>query len=1259
MRKRDYGIAILPSDSGIVGVSAYERKEDGSLKLLESVTYVGDGGVDPESGTKLDSKRYVAGVARRQRRCVKRKRGRKKALREMLELDGFPVEKAMNLVEWDGKVKNNLSVHIRATAASGFIPDEDKRRMAIAVSCINISARSGYKNAYMPYSLMAEASAEPSDLYEGYYADVCNWQDANGLEMDPGVSLSFGPGDVPVVTHDPWPVGDDGVAIRPTPSQLAERTVSDNPGPGNAIRRSHAGEVGPDGEPVVAAAIGKLHQSDYYHELRLIFRTQGYPDDMAERYARVLFERVNPRDVGAAAKNAGKCSLQPSIPRAPKSSVTGQEFRICDVIGNLRVVDPQAETGERRLAPAEFSAVFALLNDIKCISKGITWEDVAAAVGVPRGELAGIGGTTPDGEPVSSTEPPFNKTLLSMRDLLKGPAYAGVRKWWDAADSLHRDMLVMSLGNAGIDAGSLDGDEIDALDEVDALLSGLPEEALDKLRGASLEPGRFKYGLATMRSLVDYMLAKACDLSTARADVFGKDPDWRPPADPLGSSVGGSTSVDWIISMVSRAVRAIVAKYGEPARIVVGNGRYGTKSRKARNAEKRANDKRHGARVGKARELAAQAGIDPTLVSDADVRKALLVKRQHGECMYCGSPITPTAARVDHIVGRRGGGCSNARHNVVAVCRPCADSKNGALFSEWATDSIKSAAAKRVGKLDLGDMALSRKAAAKFKREMRAALVQTVEDDPVSGPSGEDVAWAMRELAHQLEGFLAESGYASTSVAAFGMPTVAAGMKASRFGHSLPWHGGFAGVNGFDMRSPAVEALFLLTLDQHVAHILSIREDMRIASRFDPTAKWCADWRDFGMDDVSFAKWHDETVPAVEELARDAMERGRVHIYYPRRLKLGNSAAHKATIEKMTVREVGDALPAALIDTASSKALYCALTRCPDYDRYTGLPENPDRVIRVHGDVLTATDKIRFMCPPDGSASSKTAAIAVRGGYAKVGNSIHHARVYFYPVGKEGSEKWRFGILRVFQNDLLGCREDVFKAELPPQSLSMRYAEDNLRYAILDGKAHFVDVLVVGDTVSVDATSDMFSADGDSVLALFAKAFPGVSEFVITGFPGNTRVRIAPAPISSSGNTEFAKLKARIERAESDIATAREYRDGSLKPKEAERVERAMKGAYCRDADEYIASLRDDIAAFRARQAELRLRFYGSAFFTDKDIEQIDSVIGGRVFPSANSLFSNAIAVKRRGTLGWERWKSNGGLMTCWKVPDLPDGDRS
>jgi hypothetical protein len=186
------------------------------------------------------------------------------------------------------------------------------------------------------------------------------------------------------------------------------------------------------------------------------------------------------------------------------------------------------------------------------------------------------------------------------------------------------------------------------------------------------------------------------------------------------------------------------------------------------------------------------------------------------------------------------------------------------------------------------------------------------------------------------------------------------------------------------------------------------------------------------------------------------------------------------------------------------------LTRELDFDFETGLPASENRVIHVHGKRLNADDTVSFFSKKSGDDSKERpfAAISVRGGFAEIGSTIHHARIY-----RINDEKPIYAMLRVFTQDLIPHRHiDLFSAPLPPQSISVRCAEPKMKDALSAGTATYLGWVVTGDELEVPMEGFTTGQIGE-----FHKEFPTITRWRIRGFFSEARLRLRPALLASEG----------------------------------------------------------------------------------------------------------------------------------------------
>ncbi|MDR2380695.1 MAG: HNH endonuclease, partial [Bifidobacteriaceae bacterium] len=700
-----------------------------------------------------------------------------------------------------------------------------------------------------------------------------------------------------------------------------------------------------------------------------------------------------------------------------------------------------------------------------------------------------------DGEPVA-TRPPINLTNRSMGST----RVKALRNWWVEADLAAREALVQALSNAG----TLD-DSSPAATAAAELVESLDEEDLGKLDSLHLPAGRAAYSAESLREMTQQILSTEEDVHYARQALFGVEKDWRPPVEPIGEPVG-NPAVDRVLRIVSRWLLAAQRQWGAPVSVNVEHVREAFRSEESARQEIRENEARFKRRRAIAADVRRRLGVEGE-VRASDIRKFQAIQRQNGQCLYCGDPITYFTAEMDHIVPRAGTGSTNTMANLAAVCKACNQSKSNTPFAVWAASGKRPGVtlADAIGRVNhfLQEEGLRGRDRMRFLADVKRRLAATEEDDPIDARSIESVAWMANQLHLRIAGHFRER---NTAVCVYRGSITAAARRASGLEGRVALIGG-RGKSRLDRRHHAVDAAVVALLRQSVATTLVERSNLRASQHITGKAET---WKQHqGSDPASralFNRWLAD-MGRLSDLLVAALAQDRVPVMENLRLRLGSSAAHDDTIRKLEMRKVADALPAALVKRASSPALWCALTRQPDFHATDGLPPDPTRTIRVRGRNLGPNDQIGFF-------RTDSAAIEVRGGYAEIGNTVHHARIFRVNSGKKSF----YGMVRVFQVDLASHRsEDLFAVDLPPQSISMRTAEPRTRAAILAGQAEYLGWLVEGDELLLKMDSQTSGQVGE-----FLQAYPETVRWRVAGFPAPSMLRLRPRQLAAEGLAEDA-----------------------------------------------------------------------------------------------------------------------------------------
>lgn len=839
----------------------------------------------------------------------------------------------------------------------------------------------------------------------------------------------------------------------------------------------------------------KLLQSDNANELIKIGEVQGLPKDMIDQLVFAVFKAESPK--GSAAKRVGKDPLpgQRKLPRASKGSDAFQRFRIVSILANLRIRTVGAPP--RVLTTVERQSVLGYLINVSPTAEP-TWADVADVLKIRREDLTGTATPTADGDR-SSARPPLHATDRIFR----ASKVKTLAQWWPSADHESRDALVELLSNSGSTS-----DESAGAAEAQELVTMLGEDELTQLDTLHIPAGRAAYSEDSLRRITARMLVSEDDVHSARIHVFGVDDSWVPPAEPIGAPVG-NPAVDRVLKALARWLAAVEAEWGPPEKIVIEHVRSAFASENAARDQDRANNRRYEQNLKFMEEIRANVGVSGE-IRRSDVTRFQAITRQNCQCLYCGATITFATAEMDHIVPRAGQGSTNKRNNLVAVCSDCNKSKTNIPFATWASSGKRSGvslndALDRV-KFWNSEPGRSKREHLKFLGEVKVRLNQKAEDPELDGRSLESVAWMANELRSRIDQHFKAQG-AGTKVSVYRGRLTAEARYSSGIEGRIPFIGG-GGKTRLDRRHHAIDAAVIAMMDESIARTLAERTNQRDAQRLTRKAE---DWKAYcGSSPKAIEKFNDwkSRMHSLADLLCEAMDEDRIPVTENLRLRLGNGAAHLDTIQSLVRLKVGDEITAQIVDRASTPALWTALTSHPDFEPGAGLPASGSRTIRLQGRALSANDEIGFF-------AKDAAAIAVRGGFAEIGNTIHHARVYRI----DGGKKPVFAMLRVFAVDLLKHRhDDLFSVPLLENSISLRTAEPKLRKALVAGTATALGWLVTGDELLLDMGSF-----GGGQIGEFLSNYPGVNRWKVDGFATNSKLRLRPALVAAEGLPEDAQ----------------------------------------------------------------------------------------------------------------------------------------
>lgn len=863
--------------------------------------------------------------------------------------------------------------------------------------------------------------------------------------------------------------------------------LDDDITPGQAMAQvaltRHITMRGPDG------ILGKLHQSDNANEIRRICAHQGISPDVCKQLLRAVFKAESPR--GSAVSRVAPDPLpgQGSFRRAPKCDPEFQRFRIISIVANLRISETKGK--DRPLTADERRQVVTFL--MKDSRADLAWVDVAEKLGIHRRDLRGTAALTDGGER-SAARPPFDATDRIMRQT----KISSLKAWWAEADAERRSAMVRYLYEGLEDS------------ECAEFIADLPEEDQEQLDSLHLPVGRAAYSRESLTVLSDRMLATTDDLHEARKQLFGVDDSWVPPAEPVSAPVG-NPSVDRTLKIVARYLAAVENVWGTPEVIHVEHVREGFTSERVAEERDQANRRRYEDNQKTVKKIQQDYGKEGH-VSRGDIVRYDAFTLQDSACLYCGTTIDYYTCQLDHIVPQAGPGSNNRRGNLVAVCERCNRSKSNTPFAVWAQScgipdvGVKEAIdrvrgwRKQTRSTSSGDLT-------RLKKEVIAHLQRTQEDPEIDERSMESVAWMANELHHRIA-----AAYPETDVMVYRGSITAAARKAAGIDSRINLIGEKGRKDRIDRRHHAVDASVVALMEPSVAKTLAERSSLRGEQRLTGQEQT---WKQYTGLTVG-AREHFETwrsrMLRLTELFNERLDADEVHVIQNLRLRLSDGNAHTVKASKLVPHRLGDGLTVQQIDRACTPALWCALTREKDFDEKNGLPAREDRLIRVHGQKIKSTDYIQVFSKRKKTESDRDetpfGAITVRGGFVEIGPSIHHARIYH-----TDGDKHSYAMLRVFTHDLLSKRrDDLFSAEVPPQSISMRCAEPKLRQAIATGNATYLGWVVVGDELEVNVTS--FTKD---TIGRFLEDYPNTTCWRICGYDTNSKLTLKPRVLAAEG----------------------------------------------------------------------------------------------------------------------------------------------
>ena len=1047
----NYRIGVDVGDRS-VGLAAIELDDDGfPLKKLAMVTFRHDGGKDPATGKTPKSRKETAGVARRTMRMRRRKKKRLKDLDKKLRDLGYFVPR-------DEEPQTYEAWSSRARLAESRFEDPHERGEHLVRAVRHMARHRGWRNPWWSFSQLEEASQEPSETFGRILERAQHeWGERVSDNATLGMLGAL--------------AANNNILLRP-------RRYEHNPKTGkNAEKLNVRGQ-----EPIL---LDKVRQEDVLAELRRICKVQGIEDQYPE-LAHAVFTQVRPY---VPTERVGKDPLQPMKIRASRASLEFQEFRIRDAVANLRI---RVGGSERRpLTEEEYDRAVDYLMEYSDTTPP-TWGEVADELEIAENTLI-----APVIDDVRLNVAPYDRSSAIVEAKLKRKTQA--RQWWDDDANLDlRSQLILLVSDATDDTARIA--ENSGLLEV---FESWSDEEKQTLQDLKFDSGRAAYSIDTLNKLNAYMHEHRVGLHEARQNVFGVSDTWRPPRDRLDEPTGQPT-VDRVLTIVRRFILDCERAWGRPQKIVVEHARTGLMGPSQRADVLKEITRNRNANERIRQELRAGGVENP---NRADIRRNSIIQDQESQCLYCGKEVGVLTAELDHIVPRAGGG-SSKRENLAAVCRACNASKGSRPFAVWAGPARLERTIQRLRELQ----AFKTKSKKRMLNAIIRRLKQREEDEPIDERSLASTSYAATSIRERLEQHFNDDlpdGFAPVSVDVYGGSLTRESRRAGGIDKSIMLRGQ-SDKNRFDVRHHAIDAAVMTLLNPSVAVTLEQRRMLKQENDYSsPRVQHDNGWRDFiGRGEASqskFLHWK-KTAVVLADLISEAIAQDTIPVVNPLRLRPQNGSVHKDTVEAVLERTVGDSWTDKQVSRIVDPDTYIAFLSL--LGKKKELEADHQRLVSVSAGVkLLAEERVQIF--PEEAAS-----ILTPRGVVKIGDSIHHARLYGW---KNQRGDIQVGMLRVFGAEFPWfMREsgvkDILRVLIPQGSQSYRDLAPTVRKNIENDKAVEFGWFTQNDELEIDPF-DYIQHGGKDKLARFLSYMPE-SRWRIDGISMNNKLRIRPNLLS-------------------------------------------------------------------------------------------------------------------------------------------------
>lgn len=396
----------------------------------------------------------------------------------------------------------------------------------------------------------------------------------------------------------------------------------------------------------------------------------------------------------------GQCSLEPTLPRAPRAQLAFQRFRIEKTLADLRW---GAGIKAEKLSSAQ-KIVIRELCDAKDVVKFDAIYKALETAGCPKPDTKGL-----NLDRLSRDEIPGNKTNHAFRKM-------NIEQEWLALNERTQIQVINFLADLGSPEQLDDPLWHKRFAKSDGTARQLPEpfvefinqlknnEKFERLSKMGFESGRASYSIKALETIIDWLATpwwpdnwqgelrpdeeaaiRVCYPHLSNQTIELVDKLNSPP-------VTGNSVVDGSLRQIRYVMNRMIQDLGEvPEQIVVEMARDLSVGISKRNERESENAKNRKARL-EAEDQIQQHGV---IVTPSRVRRYLLWKEQGaGHCPYCSKTITLADAlsgaetEYEHILPRSLTQVGLKRSEIVLAHRSCNQEKgNRTPYQAWGHES--------------------------------------------------------------------------------------------------------------------------------------------------------------------------------------------------------------------------------------------------------------------------------------------------------------------------------------------------------------------------------------------------------------------------------------------------------------------------------------------------------------------------------------------------------------------------------------------